>query len=73
MIGLGTQDDLRQAQSFLTKHQISSVKLLWDATGTSWVKLNVAAQPAWMLIAADGTVKRTTFGAIPYDDILKSL
>lgn len=70
MVGLGTQDTFKDAQSFLKRHKITTVKLLWDRTGKSWTKLGIPAQPAWMLIAPDGTVKASDLGAIPYETIL---
>ena len=73
MVGLGTQDDLRQAQQFLRRHKLSSVRLLWDATGVSWVRLRLAAQPAWLLIAANGTVAGSDLGAIPYRAVLDAI
>ena len=73
MVGLGTQDDLKQAKSFQRRHKISSVKLLWDKTGKSWRTLGIPAQPAWMLIAADGTVLGTDLGAVPYKEVLADI
>ena len=73
MIGLGTQDDFKYAQRFRSRTKVSTVRLLWDKTGKSWSKLGVPAQPAWMLIAADGTVLGTDLGAIPYDEILTEI
>jgi hypothetical protein len=70
VVGLGTQDDLDQAKTFQTRHDISTVKLVWDETGQSWAKLGIPAQPAWMLIKADGTVVAGELGAIPYDTLL---
>ena len=73
MVGIGTQDTLKGAQSFLTRHKLTTVKLLWDGTGTSWVKLGVPSQPAWVLIATDGTVLDSNVGAIPYGAVLKAV
>ncbi len=73
MIGLGTQDDLKYAQRFRTRTKVSTVRLLWDKTGKSWRTLGVPAQPAWMLIAADGTIAGTDLGRIPYEEILAEI
>ncbi len=73
MIGLGTQDDIKYAQSFRKRTKVTTVRLLWDKTGKSWRTLGVPAQPAWMLIAADGTVLGTDLGEIPYDEILSEI
>ena len=73
MIGLGTQDDFAYAKRFRARTKISTVRLLWDKTGKSWTSLGVPAQPAWMLIATDGTVLGTDLGEIPYDEILAEI
>ncbi len=73
MVGLGTQDDLNQAKSFQKRHKMTTAKLLWDSTAKSWRTLGVPAQPAWMLIAKDGTVVGTDLGAIPYKEVLAEL
>ncbi len=49
------------------------MKLLWDGTGTSWAKLRIPAQPAWMLIATDGTVIDAELGSIPYAAVVGAL
>ena len=73
MVGLGTQDDLGQAKSFLARHKISAMKLLWDKTGKSWTELGIPAQPAWLLLDKAGKTIASDTGAIPYEDVLKSL
>ena len=52
---------------------MSTVRLLWDKTGRSWRALGVPAQPAWMLIATDGTIIGTDLGRIPYEEILAEI
>ena len=61
------------AKSFLTRNKISKMKLLWDGTGISWAKLRIPAQPAWMLIATDGTVIDAELGSIPYAAVIGAL
>lgn len=61
------------ARSFMARHKISTVKLVWDETGNSWVKLGIPGQPAWMLISASGKVLGTDVGAIPYEAVSKEL
>ena len=73
MVGLGTQDSLKLAQSFLKRNKIATVRLLWDKTGKSWATIGVPGQPAWMLIGTDGTVKRADLGAIPYQTVLDAI
>ena len=57
----------------MKRHKITAVKLLWDKTGVSWTKLGIPAQPAWMLIAPDGTVTSSNLGTIPDATFLKGL
>ncbi len=44
--------------------------MLWDPSGTSWIKLEVYAQPAWILLKADGTIAARELGGIPFDTVL---
>jgi hypothetical protein len=73
VIGLGTQNSLALAKTFISRTKLKSFPMLWDKTGMSWAKLGVPAQPAWMLIAADGKVLNGRLGSIPYKDVLKTI
>jgi hypothetical protein len=70
VVGLGSQDSLKLAQSFQKRHKISQVKLLWDSTGDSWVALGIPSQPAWILLNVDGSVRSSGSGSIPYKGLL---
>jgi hypothetical protein len=73
VIGLGSQDNLKQARSFITRTKVKSFPMYWDKTGQSWTKLGVPTQPAWFLIASDGTVLDAQLGSIPYAKVLKAI
>ena len=73
VIGLGTQDNLAQAKKFITRTKVKSFPMLWDKTGSSWAKLGVPAQPAWMLIARNGEILASELGEIPYDEVLAAI
>ena len=71
-MGLGTQDDARQAKQFVERYQLTHT-MLWDESFESWLELGVRGQPAGMLFAADGSLIRRWSGPIPEDDVLKAL
>ena len=62
-----------QAKKFITRTKVKSFPMLWDKTGSSWAKLGVPAQPAWMLIARSGEILASELGEIPYDDVLTAI
>jgi hypothetical protein len=70
---LGTQDNAKDAVAFRTRHKMKVTTMLWDATGDSWVKLNIPGQPAWLLMDKSGKTLGASTGAIPYADILKAV
>ncbi len=73
MIGLGTQDSAKDAVAFRTRHKIKVATMLWDASGESWQKLNIPAQPAWLLMDKSGKTLDSGTGSIPYPDIVKAV
>jgi hypothetical protein len=52
---------------------MKATTMLWDATGESWVKLNIPGQPAWLLMDKSGKTLGASTGSIPYADILKAV
>jgi hypothetical protein len=54
------------------KYELSHT-MLWDKSGTSWVELGIASQPAGLLIAPDGRVIGTWRGGIPKDQVLAEI
>jgi thiol-disulfide isomerase/thioredoxin len=73
VLGIGTQDDAKQAVAFRTRHKLKVTKMVWDSTGTSWEKLGIPGQPAWLLMDKAGKTLAADTGGIPYEDVLKSL
>lgn len=69
-MGLGTQSTLAQAQAFVTTHGTESFPMLWDPTFASWAALGITAQPASMLLTADGRVVDAWAGRIPEERVL---
>ncbi len=65
VIGLGTQDNLAQANAFVEDYGITHT-LLWDESFQSWAELGVSLQPSAQLYAADGTLLREWLG--PFDE-----
>ncbi len=56
VVGLGSQENLGAARSFVTRHGLTSLKMLWDETGASWSQLGVVAQPEAVLFDRTGRV-----------------
>ena len=56
VVGLGTQDSLPEAKEFQEEFNISSTELLWEDGFDSWQALGISAQPAGILLDADGEV-----------------
>lgn len=71
-MGLGTQDDARQAAAFVDRYELTHT-MLWDESFESWLELGVRGQPAGMLFAADGTLLDRWSGPIPEDEVLQTL
>jgi hypothetical protein len=53
VLGLGTQENLAAAKEFVNRTKVT-FPMLWDATAVSWRGLGVVAQPAAVLVSADG-------------------
>ncbi len=64
-MGLGTQDDMDQANEFVDRFELTHT-MLWDESYESWAQLGVALQPSAQLFAADGTRLGSWLG--PFDD-----
>lgn len=71
MVGLGTQDDLSEAEEFVAdtgvKHQ-----MVWDASGESWRYFELPTQPSSVLVGPDGTTIATFKGSLRLDDALEA-
>jgi thiol-disulfide isomerase/thioredoxin len=70
VVGLGTQDDLEYARSFLADTGVRTPQMLWDASFESWRELGITAQPTWILVRGDGTFLGGWVGGLPEQQIL---
>ena len=55
MIGLGTQDSLKEAREFV-EDRGTTFTMLWDESFQSWIELGVTSQPTAVLFTPDGTI-----------------
>lgn len=73
LVGLGTQDSLDYAVSFVEATGTRSFPMLWDPSFESWVHFGVPGQPAGVLLDADGFVIDGWLGPIPEDRVLDTI
>ena len=73
VVGLGTQDTFADAEAFRSEFDMSSTRLLWEDGCDSWQLLGVRAQPAGILLDADGNVIESWQGPVSPDDVLAAL
>ena len=71
MIGVGTQDDLPRAESFVENYGTASFTMLWDETFVTWNALGVTSSPTAGLFDADGTFIAGWVGPVPEDTIIQ--
>lgn len=65
VIGLGTQDDLDLARSFVARNEIG-FRMLWDPSFESWRALGVPGQPSSLLLDPQGRPLGSWVG--PFDE-----
>lgn len=70
MIGVGTQDDLARAETFVEDFGTESFTMLWDETFVTWNSLGVSSSPTAGLFAADGTFIAGWVGPLPEETII---
>ena len=64
MIGLGSQQTLRDAEDFVEETGPLTFPVYWDESGRSWAELGVVGQPTVALFLADGTLVDVWFGDV---------
>lgn len=64
MIGLGTQQTIRDAEDFVSDTGPFTMPVFWDESGRSWAELGVVGQPTVALFLGDGTLVDTWFGSV---------
>lgn len=52
------------AEEFVADYGTQSFPMLWDPSFDSWLELGVSGQPAWILVAPDGTLVEGAYGPI---------
>ncbi|MYH96887.1 MAG: TlpA family protein disulfide reductase [Acidimicrobiia bacterium] len=72
VIGVGTQDSLGLAESFVESTG-TTFTMLWDPTFESWRQLGISGQPAGMLLDANGAILTSWRGSIPQSRVLEDV
>lgn len=69
MVGLGTQDSLREAEQFVQRYG-TTFDMLWDPTFESWRALEVTGQPAAILVDRNGALVKRYFGVFDEQEVV---
>lgn len=70
VVGLGTQDSVREARDFVREHDLRTPRMLYDPSFKSWQQLGIRGQPAAMLFDRDGVARGQWFGPIDEAQVL---
>lgn len=70
VVGIGTQDDLALAESFVSTYGVSTPQMLWDPGFESWQALQITGQPTWVLLSPGGEELGRWQGGLPEAEIL---
>lgn len=73
MIGIGSYDTAELAFDFRKRHDLKTVRALYDADARSRRTFKILGQPAAVLLSADGKVLAKYLGELDLDDILKKI
>lgn len=71
MIGVGTQDDLPRAETFVEDYGTASITMLWDEGFDTWNALGVTSSPTTGLFDANGNFIAGWVGPLPEEDIIR--
>lgn len=71
-MGIGTQDDLAQAESFVANNNLT-IPVYWEGPDSyeTWFTFGIVSQPAVVLLDSSGNVLDQWLGAIPEDKVLE--
>jgi thiol-disulfide isomerase/thioredoxin len=69
IVGLGAQDDLNRARSFLKETDTSTLEMVWDRTGRSWIHFEARHPSTLKVLDSDGKVRRTWVGKFDRDAV----
>ncbi len=70
MVGIGTQDTLKDAKAFVARNKVTTVRMYWDSSFDSWDYFGVAGQPAAILLDKNGTPVKTWSGFLDTKKVL---
>jgi thiol-disulfide isomerase/thioredoxin len=70
VVGLGTQDTLGLAETFVASYGVKTPLMLWDPGFDSWRDLRITSQPTWILLSPQGKEIDRWTGALPADAVL---
>lgn len=71
IVGVAWQGDEKAFQGFVDKHRLTFTNLA-DVDSSLYEHFQVAGQPAWVFVSADGTAKRA-LGVVPEATLDKTL
>ena len=69
-MGIGSFDTATQAFDFRKRHDLTTVRAIYDAGAKSRRALKVLSQPSGVLVAANGKILARYNGEIDFDDVL---
>ena len=70
VVGVGTQDSLGLAETFVSSYGVKTPQMLWDPGFDSWRDLGITSQPTWILLSPAGKEIDRWTGALPVDAVL---
>ncbi len=73
VVGIGTQDDLPQAEDFVSTYGVATPQMLWDPGFESWQALEITGQPTWILLSPGGEELGRWQGGLPENEILANV
>ncbi len=73
VIGLGSGTDHSTGQSFIRRHHLEGLTMVWDDSGDAWVGLGVATLPGSVLVDSAGRVATSWIGGFAPNPVLKAV
>jgi hypothetical protein len=70
VIGIGTQDNLKDAKAFVARNKVKTPRMYWDSSFESWDYFGVAGQPAAILLDKNGVPVKTWSGFLDTKKVL---
>ena len=73
IVGLGGQDSLDFANSFVELTGTADLNMVWDPSFNSWREFGVRSQPYWILFDANGELVESRPGSIDFEAVRAAL